>query len=76
MMRVDYKDKFAQRYDWRLHMLEELHQWKMQLKPHIDLQSEGYTSEWWVGMTYNYTVLLLHRPMKENVNGLVGEKCA
>ncbi|KAJ6132690.1 hypothetical protein N7471_007905 [Penicillium samsonianum] len=60
MMRVDYEDKFAQRYDWRLHMLEELHQWKMQLKPHIDLQSEGYTSrqtaQLWPGLLSQFGV--------------------
>lgn len=75
MMRADYEENFASRHDWRLHMLEDLDQWKMQLKPHSDLQPKGYTSEGWVGMTYNYTVLLLHRPTKENVNGIVGEKC-
>lgn len=75
MMRADYDTNFAPHYGWRLHMLKELDQWRNQLQPHSDPESRGYTSQGWVGMAYNYTVLLLHRPTKENVRGLVGEKC-
>lgn len=75
MMRADYDKTLASSYGWRLHVLEELDQWKNQLQPHSDPQSRGYTSQGWVGMAYNYTILLLHRPTKDNVNGMVGEKC-
>ncbi|KAJ5945915.1 hypothetical protein N7454_002754 [Penicillium verhagenii] len=75
MMRSDYDTIFAPNYEWRLHMLKELDQWRNQLQPHSDPESRGYTSQGWVGMAYNYTVLLLHRPTKENVRGLVGVKC-
>ncbi|KAJ5638213.1 hypothetical protein N7490_008092 [Penicillium lividum] len=75
MMRGDYNRTFAPHYGWRLHMLEELDQWRNQLQPHSDPEARGYTSQGWVGMAYNYTILLLHRPTKDNVRGLVGEKC-
>ncbi|KAJ5560501.1 hypothetical protein N7513_002900 [Penicillium frequentans] len=75
MMRADYDITLAPHYGWRLHMLKDLDQWRNQLQPHSDPESRGYTSQGWVGMAYNYTILLLHRPTKENVRGLVGEKC-
>ncbi|KAJ6105057.1 hypothetical protein N7486_003746, partial [Penicillium sp. IBT 16267x] len=57
-----------------LHLIR-LDQWRNQLQPHSDPESRGYTSQGWVGMAYNYTILLLHRPTKDNVRGIVGEKC-
>ncbi|PYH41583.1 nitrilase [Aspergillus saccharolyticus JOP 1030-1] len=75
MMRTDYEHRFAADHNWRLHMLEALDQWKMQLQPHSDPASEGYTSEGWVGMLYNYTILIVYRPTKENLSRFVGERC-
>lgn len=75
MMRADYDTKFSKCYAWRIHVLQELDEWNYHLQPHSDPQSKGYTSQGWVGMAYNYTVLLLHRPTKENVHGIVSEKC-
>ncbi|KAI9928473.1 hypothetical protein MW887_002518 [Aspergillus wentii] len=75
MMRHDYETQWAHSHNWRLHILDELNQWKNQLQRHSDPSSKGYTSEGWVGMAYNYTVLLLYRPTKSNVRGLVGESC-
>ncbi|KAJ5663022.1 hypothetical protein N7507_003753 [Penicillium longicatenatum] len=75
MMRADYDANFALHYGWRLHMLKELDQWRNQLQPHSDPESRGYTSQGWVGMAYNYTILLLHRPTKQNAREIVGEKC-
>ncbi|PYH92266.1 hypothetical protein BO71DRAFT_485573 [Aspergillus ellipticus CBS 707.79] len=75
MMRADYDQRFAGSHSWRLHMLEILDQWKSQLQPHSDPLSEGYTSEGWVGMLYNYTVLLLYRPTQANIGDLVAERC-
>ncbi|RAL14862.1 nitrilase [Aspergillus homomorphus CBS 101889] len=75
MMRTDYEQRFAARHDWRLHMLDALDQWKMQLQPHSDPASEGYTSEGWVGMLYNYTILILYRPTKKDSCRFVAEQC-
>ncbi|GKZ64129.1 hypothetical protein AnigIFM50267_003588 [Aspergillus niger] len=75
MMRADYDQRFAGSHQWRLHMLEVLNDWKAQLEPHSDPLSKGYTSEGWVGMLYNYTVLLLYRPTKAKMSGLVMEHC-
>ncbi|RAK79591.1 nitrilase [Aspergillus fijiensis CBS 313.89] len=75
MMRTDYEHRFAAHHNWRLHLLEALDQWKMQLQPHSDPASEGYTSEGWVGMLYNYTILILYRPTKENLCRFVSERC-
>ncbi|RAK98547.1 nitrilase [Aspergillus ibericus CBS 121593] len=75
MMRADYGQRFEESHQWRLHMLEVLNQWKAQLLPHSDPLSSGYTSEGWVGMLYNYTVLLLYRPTQQNVCDMVVERC-
>ncbi|PYI04692.1 nitrilase [Aspergillus sclerotiicarbonarius CBS 121057] len=75
MMRADYDPRFGENHQWRLHMLEILNQWKAQLQPHSDPLSRGYTSEGWVGMLYNYTVLLLYRPTKTNACDMVVERC-
>ncbi|RAH51985.1 nitrilase [Aspergillus piperis CBS 112811] len=75
MMRADYDQRLAESHQWRLHMLEVLDEWKAQLEPHSDPLSKGYTSEGWVGMLYNYTVLLLYRPTKANMSDLVMEHC-
>lgn len=75
MMRADYNKNLSRHYGWRSHILQELEEWRQYLQPHSDPQSKGYTSQGWVGMAFNYTVLLLHRPTKENVGGIVSEKC-
>ncbi|OOG00243.1 hypothetical protein ASPCADRAFT_158155 [Aspergillus carbonarius ITEM 5010] len=75
LMRADYEPRFGASHQWRLHMLEILNQWKVQLQPHSDPLSRGYTSEGWVGMLYNYTVLLLYRPTQANVCDRVVEGC-
>ena len=75
MMRADYDDNFSPHYGWRLHIMKELDEWRNHLQPHSDPRSRGYTSQGWVGMAYNYTILLLHRPTKENLGGLVIDKC-
>ncbi|KAJ5184087.1 hypothetical protein N7492_001703 [Penicillium capsulatum] len=75
MMRADFEKNLLFSHSWRLHLLEELEQWRRQLQPHSDPQSRGYTSQGWVGMAYNYTILLLYRPTVENVRGMVGERC-
>ena len=75
LMRADYEPRFGASHQWRLHMLEILNQWKAQLQPHSDPLSRGYTSEGWVGMLYNYTVLLLYRPTQANVCDRVVEGC-
>ena len=74
-MRADFETTHASSHGWRLHMLEDLDQWRRQLQPHSDPHSRGYTSQGWVGMANNYTILLLYRPNLENVCGLVGERC-
>ncbi|GKZ36304.1 hypothetical protein AbraIFM66950_007338 [Aspergillus brasiliensis] len=75
MMRADYDQRLAESHQWRLHMLEVLDDWKSQLEPHSDPLSKGYTSKGWVGMLYNYTVLLLYRPTKANMSDLVMGHC-
>ncbi|PWY88144.1 hypothetical protein BO70DRAFT_385409 [Aspergillus heteromorphus CBS 117.55] len=75
MMRADYDQRFAGCHAWRLHMVEVLDQWKAQLQPHSDPRSAGYTSEGWVGMLYNYTILLLYRPTQANMCDLVAHRC-
>ncbi|KAJ5256782.1 hypothetical protein N7478_012886 [Penicillium angulare] len=74
-MRTDYIKNFSRHYGWRSHILQDMEEWRQYLQPHSDPQSKGYTSQGWVGMAFNYTVLLLHRPTKENVGGIVSEKC-
>lgn len=75
MMRADFENTLLFSHGWRLHILEELENWRRQLQPHSDPNSKGYTSQGWVGMAYSYTILLLYRPTRENVRGMVGQRC-
>ncbi|KAG0160143.1 hypothetical protein PDIDSM_7670 [Penicillium digitatum] len=73
MMRSDFKQIDAST-TWREHMLGELDSWRSQLRLLSDIASKSYTSDRWVGMAYNYTILLLHQPTKENVYTGFGDR--
>ncbi|KAJ5504382.1 hypothetical protein N7463_007256 [Penicillium fimorum] len=73
MMRSDFKEIDAST-TWREHMLGELDSWRSQLRLLSDVSSKSYTSDRWVGMAYNYTILLLHQPTKENVCNGFGDR--
>lgn len=73
MMRSDF-DKIDASSTWRQHMLDELESWRIQIQRLSHRSSRGYLSDRWVGMAYNYTILLLHQPSKENVSGAFGDK--
>lgn len=72
MMRSDF-NKIDASPTWRRHMLEELESWKTHIQRLSHRSSRGYLSDRWVGMAYNYTILLLHEPTKENVTGTFGD---
>ncbi|KAJ5098543.1 hypothetical protein N7532_005544 [Penicillium argentinense] len=73
MMRSDFS-KINSSPAWREHMLEELEAWRTQLQRLSHRTSRGYLSDRWVGMAYNYTILLLHQPTKQNVCGMFGDR--
>ncbi|OQE12988.1 hypothetical protein PENFLA_c057G05755 [Penicillium flavigenum] len=73
MMRSDFKEIDAST-TWREHMLGELDSWRSQLRLLSDVASKSYTSDRWVGMAYNYTILLLHQPTKANVCNGFGDR--
>ena len=73
MMRSDFKEIDASMI-WREHMLGELDCWRSQLRLLSDVASKSYTSDRWVGMAYNYTILLLHQPTKANVCNGFGDR--
>ncbi|KAJ5375070.1 hypothetical protein N7517_007076 [Penicillium concentricum] len=73
MMRSDFKEIDAST-TWREHMLGELDSWRSQLRLLSDVASKSYTSDRWVGMAYNYTILLLHQPTKDNVCNGFGDR--
>ncbi|KAJ5449145.1 hypothetical protein N7445_003966 [Penicillium cf. griseofulvum] len=73
MLRSDFKEIDAST-TWREHMLSELDSWRSQLRLLSDVASKSYTSDRWVGMAYNYTILLLHQPTKENVCNGFGDR--
>ncbi|KAJ6173536.1 hypothetical protein N7485_006348, partial [Penicillium canescens] len=73
MMRSDFEEINAST-TWREHMLGELDAWRSQLRLLSDVASKSYTSDRWVGMAYNYTILLLHQPTKENVCSGFGDR--
>ncbi|KAF3030245.1 hypothetical protein E8E15_011551 [Penicillium rubens] len=73
MMRSDFKEIDASMI-WREHMLGELDSWRSQLRLLSDVASKSYTSDRWVGMAYNYTILLLHQPTKANVCNGFGDR--
>ncbi|KAJ5272199.1 hypothetical protein N7524_005468 [Penicillium chrysogenum] len=73
MMRSDFKEIDAS-MTWREHMLGELDCWRSQLRLLSDVASKSYTSDRWVGMAYNYTILLLHQPTKANVCNGFGDR--
>ncbi|KAJ5322079.1 uncharacterized protein N7506_011209 [Penicillium brevicompactum] len=73
MMRSDFEEINATT-PWREHMLGELDSWRSQLGLLSDVASKSYTSDRWVGMAYNYTILLLHQPTKENVCNGFGDR--
>ncbi|OQE43569.1 hypothetical protein PENCOP_c003G05946 [Penicillium coprophilum] len=73
MMRSDFKEIDIST-TWREHMLGELDSWRSQLRVLSDAASKSYTSDRWVGMAYNYTILLLHQPTKENVCSGFGDR--
>jgi hypothetical protein len=55
-------------------MLQELESWRTQIQLLSHRSSRGYLSDRWVGMAYNYTILLLHQPTKENASGTFGDR--
>lgn len=73
MMRFDF-NKINASPTWRKHMMEELESWRTHLQKLSHRTSRGYLSDRWVGMAYNYTILLLHQPTKENVTGAFGDR--
>ncbi|OQD87808.1 hypothetical protein PENANT_c005G02572 [Penicillium antarcticum] len=73
MMRSDFEE-INTSTTWREHMLGELDAWRSQLRLLSDVASKSYTSDRWVGMAYNYTILLLHQPTKENVCDGFGDR--
>ncbi|CAI7651719.1 unnamed protein product [Penicillium pancosmium] len=73
MMRSDF-NKIDASPAWRQHMLQELESWRTQIQLLSHRSSRGYLSDRWVGMAYNYTILLLHQPTKENASGTFGER--
>ncbi|KAJ5762431.1 uncharacterized protein N7511_005813 [Penicillium nucicola] len=73
LLRSDFEEINAST-TWREHMLGELDTWRSQLRLLSDVASKSYTSDRWVGMAYNYTILLLHQPTKENVCNGFGDR--
>ncbi|KAK5791353.1 hypothetical protein VI817_006662 [Penicillium citrinum] len=73
MMRSDFH-KIDASSTWRQHMLEELESWKTHIERLSHRSSRGYLSDRWVGMAYNYTILLLHQPTKETASGIFGDR--
>ncbi|CAG8641271.1 unnamed protein product [Penicillium salamii] len=73
MMRSDFENIDATT-TWREHMLGELDSWRSQLRSLSDVASKSYTSDRWVGMAYNYTILLLHQPTRDNVCNGFGDR--
>ena len=55
-------------------MLEELESLKTHIERLSHRSSRGYLSDRWVGMAYNYTILLLHQPTKETASGIFGDR--
>ncbi|CAG8384023.1 unnamed protein product [Penicillium salamii] len=73
MMRSDFEN-IDTTTTWREHMLGELDSWRSQLRSLSDVASKSYTSDRWVGMAYNYTILLLHQPTRDNVCNGFGDR--
>ncbi|CAG8016491.1 unnamed protein product [Penicillium olsonii] len=73
MMRSDF-ESIDNTTTWREHMLGELDTWRAQLGLLSDVASKSYTSDRWVGMAYNYTILLLHQPTKDNIYNGFGDR--
>lgn len=66
MMRSDFP-KINATSTWREHMLEELESWRTYIERLSHRTNRGYLSDRWVGMAYNYTILILFQPDKTNV---------
>ncbi|KAJ5678060.1 uncharacterized protein N7477_003693 [Penicillium maclennaniae] len=73
MMRSDFH-KINATSAWREHMLEELESWRTQIERLSHNTNRGYLSDRWVGMAYNYTVLILFQPNKINVLAGFGDR--
>ncbi|KAJ5122226.1 hypothetical protein N7526_009163 [Penicillium atrosanguineum] len=73
MMRSDFH-KINATSTWREHMLEELESWRTHIKRLSHSTNRGYLSDRWVGMAYNYTVLILFQPNKTNALAGFGDR--
>lgn len=73
MMRSDFH-KINTTSTWREHMLEELESWRTQIERLSHRTNRGYLSDRWVGMAYNYTILILFQPNKTNVLAGFGDR--
>jgi hypothetical protein len=72
-LRWDYDSQYENASEWRIRILNELESYRSRVQKYSDPCSKGYTSQRWLAMIYQYTLLMLYRPTKESVMGPAGD---
>jgi hypothetical protein len=72
-LRWDYDTQYENASEWRIRILNELESYRSRVQKYSDPCSKGYTSQRWLAMIYQYTLLMLYRPTKESVMGPAGD---
>jgi hypothetical protein len=72
-LRWDYDTQYEYASEWRIRILNELENYRSRVQKYSDPRSKGYTSQRWLAMVYQSTLLMLYRHTKESVMGPAGD---
>lgn len=69
----DFNKHFEYHHHWRLRVLEKLDRWKSLCHRFSDIASSNFTSNDWLHMIYNYSLVMLFQPNRSTVIGAAGD---